>query len=138
MGLYTELLEGQQGTSEKPNKTTTKQKEKGQSVKKGSAASDKVNSTASSTAVNTANSTAIHIFDEADYDDLKAKTYLPRTFKMSDRDAEWLEDTAYRLSKEVRPRRVFQVDIVRLGMKLFENLLSVDKQQLLKILKEIR
>ena len=123
-----------------------RQKEGEKTEKRGKKTVEEEKSTASSTADNTPDSTAsstevqpsLFPFSSDDLDDLKRKGYLPRTFKLSERDADWLEETVYRLSKDLKPRKAFQVDVVRIGMKLFEKVLSSDKKQLLKILEELR
>ena len=119
-------------TPEQEVKKSSRPKTKPRTKKESTA-----NNTASSTANNTADNTAV-LLNDSDIAALKEKAYLPRTFKMSDRESEWLLETAYRLSKELKPHKAYQLDIVRIGMKMFENALASNKKRVLEIIKELR
>lgn len=110
-----------------PPKEQVSQKRKKQPDKQASLPSSKL-----------ASNIAILQFDETDLELLREGAYKAQTFRLSDREVEWLKDVSYRLSKEVKRGKVAQVDILRVSLKLFENLLSVDKATLLKILQAIR
>jgi hypothetical protein len=77
-------------------------------------------------------------FDEADIEALREPASKGQTFRVTAQDIEWLQDTAYRLSKEKRHGKVAQSDILRIGLKLFENLLARDKAALIDLLEEMR
>jgi len=83
------------------------------------------------------NMTILHFTDD-EIEELREPAYKAQTFRLTDREIEWVKDTAYRLSKEVRRGKVSQVDILRIAFKLFENLLSTNKADLLTILEKVK
>ena len=87
---------------------------------------------------NTASNIAILHFDEADIDNLREAAYKPQTYRLSDREVEWVKDTAFKLSKEIKRGRVSQVDILRIGLKLFDNALSINKAEILEIIQSMK
>ncbi len=87
---------------------------------------------------NIASNIAILQLNNEDIEDLKEPSYQPQTYRLSEREIEWIKDTAYRLSKEIRRGKVSQVDILRVAIKLFENLLATNKAELIEILEKIK
>lgn len=93
---------------------------------------------ASNIAIQQASNIAILPFDEADIAALQESTYKPQTFRFSESEVEWLKDTAYRLSKELKRGRVNQVDILRVSLRLFKRLLAADKAGLLQTIEKMK
>ena len=87
---------------------------------------------------NIASNIAILQLTNEDIEDLKEPSYQPQTYRLSEREIEWIKDTAYRLSKEIRRGKVSQVDILRIAIKLFENSLATNKADLIEILEKIK
>jgi len=77
-------------------------------------------------------------FNEDEIEELKEPAYMAQTFRLTEREIEWVKDTAYRLSKEIKRGKVSQADILRIAFKLFENLLEINKAELIKILERIK
>jgi hypothetical protein len=126
MGTYSQLLKTK-ASSAPPIQEQKKKKPKKKATKQTSLQPSKL-----------ASNIAILQFDEDDLESLREGAYKAQTFRLSSREVEWLKDVSYRLSKEVKRGKVAQVDILRVSLKLFENLLSMDKATLLKILQAIR
>ncbi len=93
---------------------------------------------ASNIATNQASNIAILQFDDTDIEHLREAAYKAQTYRFSDREVEWIKDTAHRLSKEIQRGKVAQVDILRVGIKLFEYVLAMNKVELLKILDRMK
>ena len=93
---------------------------------------------ASNIAIQQATNIARWPLGEEDIAALQESTYKPQTFRLSESEVEWLKDTAYRLSKELKRGRVNQVDILRVGLRLFNNLLATNKAGLIKTLEEMK
>lgn len=93
---------------------------------------------ASNIAIQQASNIAILPFDEADIAALQESTYKPQTFRFSESEVEWLKDTAYRLSKDLKRGRVNQVDILRVSLRLFKRLLATDKARLLQTIEKMK
>ena len=87
---------------------------------------------------NIANNIAILQLTNDDIEQLKETAYQAQTYRLSEREIEWIKDTAYRLSKEVKRGKVAQTDILRVSLKLFENLLATNKAGLITILEKIK
>jgi hypothetical protein len=77
-------------------------------------------------------------FTEDEIEELKEPAYMAQTFRLTEREIEWVKDTAYRLSKEIKRGKVSQADILRIAFKVFENLLKSSKADLIKILEKIK
>ena len=92
----------------------------------------------SHTASNTASNIAILQFDDEDIAALRESTYKAATFRLTEIENEWLKDTAYRLSKEVKRGKVWQADVVRIGVKLFQKMLATNKAEVIRILEELK
>ena len=77
-------------------------------------------------------------FNDDEIEELREPAYMAQTFRLTEREIEWVKDTAYRLSKEIKRGKVSQADILRIAFKLFENLLEINKADLIKILERIK
>lgn len=77
-------------------------------------------------------------FTNDEIEDLREPAYMAQTFRLTGREIEWVKDTAYRLSKEIKRGKVSQADILRIALKLFANLLEINKADLIKILERIK
>lgn len=81
---------------------------------------------------------AIEPFTDDDLKALRQSTYNQLNVRGTEAEVEWLKDIAYQLSKEVKPGRVNQQDVIRVGMRLFEKFMDTNKAELVRILKEIK
>jgi hypothetical protein len=77
-------------------------------------------------------------FNDDEIEELREPAYMAQTFRLTRREIEWVKDTAYRLSKEIKRGKVSQADILRIAFKLFANLLEINKADLIKILERIK
>ena len=77
-------------------------------------------------------------FNDDEIEELREPAYQAQTFRLTEREIEWVKDTAYRLSKEIKRGKVSQADILRISFKLFENYLEINKSDLIKILERIK
>ena len=84
------------------------------------------------------NITILQLLDEADLANLREPAYQAQTFRLTEQEIEWVKDTAYRLSKEMKRKKVSQADILRISFKLFAGLLATHKAELLTILERIK
>jgi hypothetical protein len=84
------------------------------------------------------NMTILQLFDEADIATLREPAYQAQTFRLTEHEIEWVKDTAYRLSKEMKRKKVSQADILRISFKLFAWLLATQKAELLTMLERIK
>jgi hypothetical protein len=112
----------------------TKQTSKKAKMIKNKKEVNKVNNTTSNM---TSNITILQ-FGEDEIEKLREPAYMAQTFRLTRREIEWVKDTAYRLSKETKRGKVSQADILRIAFKLFENLLEINKADLIKILERIK
>jgi hypothetical protein len=85
----------------------------------------------------TSNMTILQFTDD-EIEDLREPAYMAQTFRLTEKEIEWVKDTAYRLSKEIKRGKVSQADILRISFKLFESLLEINKADLIKILERIK
>jgi hypothetical protein len=81
---------------------------------------------------------AILQFSEAAIEELREAAYKAQTFRFSETEIEWIKDTAHLLSKEMKRGKVAQVDILRIGLKLFSNALLTNKRDLLTIIERMK
>ncbi len=81
---------------------------------------------------------AILQFDVADIDQLREVAYKAQTFRFSETEVEWIKDTSHSLSKEFKRRKVAQVDILRIALKLFSNALALSKKDILEIIEKMK
>jgi hypothetical protein len=87
---------------------------------------------------NIASNITILQFTEDEIEELREPAYKAQTFRLTEKETEWVKDTSYRLSKEVKRGKVSQADILRISFRLFENLLALNKADLIKILERIK
>ena len=80
----------------------------------------------------------MHLFSDKDIDDLKEPAYMAQTYRLREADVEWAKDTAHKLSKEFKRRKISQADFVRISFKLFEKLLVSNKSVLKDLLEQIK
>jgi hypothetical protein len=71
-------------------------------------------------------------------DELRDPTNDVQTFRLTEKDKEWVKDTSYLLSKEIRRGSVSQTDILRLSFVLFEKLLKTNKPEIIKLIERIK
>jgi hypothetical protein len=81
--------------------------------------------------------TILHL-DETDITRLREATDRVQTYRLTKHEIEWMKDTAYRLSKELKRGKVAQADILRIAILLFEQYLGVHKDELLEILEKMK
>ena len=86
----------------------------------------------------TSNITILQLFSDKDIEELREPAYMAQTYRLRERDIEWIKDTAHELSKEFKRRKVSQTDILRIAFKLFENLLQTNKEELKALLDKIK
>jgi DNA integrity scanning protein DisA with diadenylate cyclase activity len=77
-------------------------------------------------------------FTNDEIEELREPAYKAQTFRLTEKETEWVKDTSYRLSKEIKRGKVSQADILRISFRLFENLLALNKEDLIKILEKIK
>jgi len=85
----------------------------------------------------TSNITILQFTDD-EIEELREPAYKAQTFRLTEREIEWVKDTSYHLSKEIKRGKVSQADILRISFKLFANFLEINKKVLIKILKRIK
>jgi hypothetical protein len=83
------------------------------------------------------NITILQLSDEQ-IDELRDPTNDVQTFRLTEKDKEWVKDTSYLLSKEIRRGSVSQTDILRLSFVLFEKLLKTNKPEIIKLIERIK
>jgi len=71
-------------------------------------------------------------------DELRDPSNDVQTFRLTEKDKEWVKDTAYMLSKEIRRGSVSQTDILRLSFLLFDKLLKTNKPEIIRIFEKIK
>jgi hypothetical protein len=76
--------------------------------------------------------------NEDEIDELRDPTNDVQTFRLTAKDKDWVKDTSYLLSKEIRRGSVSQTDILRLSFVLFEKLLETQRPEIIKILERIK
>jgi len=84
------------------------------------------------------NNITILQFTDDEIEKLREPAYKAQTFRLTEREIEWVKDTSYHLSKEIKYGKISQADILRISFKLFEKLLENNKADLLKILQQIK
>ena len=83
------------------------------------------------------NITILQLSDDQ-IDELRDPTNDVQTFRLTEKDKEWVKDTSYLLSKEIRRGSVSQTDILRLSFVLFEKLLKTNKPEIIKLIERIK
>ena len=91
-----------------------------------------------SKASNIASNITILQLDDKEIDELRDPTNDVQTFRLTAKDKDWVKDTSYLLSKEIRRGSVSQTDILRLSFILFEKLLETNRSEIIKILERIK
>jgi hypothetical protein len=76
--------------------------------------------------------------NDTEIDELRDPTNDVQTFRLTEKDKEWVKDTSYLLSKEIRRGSVSQTDILRLAFVLFEKLLETNKPEIIKLIERIK
>ena len=76
--------------------------------------------------------------NDTEIDELRDPTNDVQTFRLTAKDKDWIKDTSYLLSKEIRRGSVSQTDILRLSFALFEKLLKTNKQEIIKLIEKIK
>jgi hypothetical protein len=76
--------------------------------------------------------------NDGQIDALRDPTNDVQTFRLTEKDKEWVKDTSYLLSKEIRRGSVSQTDILRLSFVLFEKLLKTNKPEIIKLIERIK
>jgi Rad3-related DNA helicase len=92
----------------------------------------------SNIASNIAGNITILQFTDDEIEKLREPAYKAQTFRLTEREVDWVKDTSYRLSKEIKRGKVSQADILRISFKLFSSLLATNKGDLIKILQQIK
>jgi hypothetical protein len=89
-------------------------------------------------ASNIASNITILQLNDGEIDELRDPTNDVQTFRLTAKDKDWVKDTSYLLSKEIRRGSVSQTDILRLSFVLFEKLLETNRPEIIKILERIK
>lgn len=76
-------------------------------------------------------------FTDDEIEELREPAYKAQTFRLTEKEIEWIKDISYLLSKEIKHGKVSQADILRISFKLFEKSLENNKADLIKILQAI-
>ena len=77
-------------------------------------------------------------FSDNEIEELREPAYKAQTFRLTERETEWVKDASYHLSKDIKHGKISQSDILRISFKLFEKFLENNKEDLLKILQQIK
>ena len=77
-------------------------------------------------------------FTDNEMEELREPAYKAQTFRLTERETEWVKDTSYHLSKNIKHGKISQADILRISFKLFEKFLENNKADLVKILQQIK
>jgi hypothetical protein len=83
------------------------------------------------------NITILQLSDDQ-IDELRDPTNDVQTFRLTEKDKEWVKDTSYLLSKEIRRGSVSQTDILRISFVLFAKLLKTNKPEIIKLIEKIK
>ena len=83
------------------------------------------------------NITILQLSDDQ-IDELRDPTNDVQTFRLTEKDKEWVKDTSYLLSKEIRRGSVSQTDILRISFLVFEKLLKTNKPEIIKLIEKIK
>src|SRR4029434_1899756 len=89
-------------------------------------------------ASNIVSSITILQLTDTEIDELRDPTNDIQTFRLTAKDKDWIKDTSYLLSKEIRRGSVSQTDILRLSFVLFEKLLETHKPEIIKLIERIK
>jgi len=125
--------------------STTPQPQILKQIKKAKTQTEKVNKEAKTTKTKEKSSNKNNIvsnitilqFTDDEIEELREPAYKNQTFRLTEKEIDWIKDTSYLLSKEIKHKKISQADILRISFKLFEKLLKSNKADLIKILQEI-
>jgi hypothetical protein len=84
------------------------------------------------------NITILQLLTDEDIEELQEPAYQAQTFRLTEKEIDWIKDIAYQLSKKVKRGKVSQTNIVRLSFKLFEKMLASNDSELMTILEKIK
>jgi hypothetical protein len=101
-------------------------------------ASKQQNKKEDNTTSNIVSNITILQLDNQEIDTLRDPTNDIQTFRLTEKDKEWIKDAAYLLSKEIRRGSVSQTDILRLSFVLFEKLLESHRAEIIQIFERIK
>jgi len=143
MGMFSELKKIEEQKTEEKNKRETNvpppaspppptQKKLQKTVKK-----QQTKKEGNQTSNIVSNITILQLSDDQ-IDELRDPTNDVQTFRLTEKDKEWVKDTSYLLSKEIRRGSVSQTDILRLSFILFEKLLKTNKPEIIKLIERIK
>jgi hypothetical protein len=125
--------------AEEPNGPQPQPAESKQAIQQESNITSNIaNNITSNIANNITSNITILQFSTEDIDQLKEPAYKAQTFRLTEREVEWVRDVSHQLSKEFRRGKVSQADILRVAIKLFENALALNKADVMKILEVIK
>jgi hypothetical protein len=143
MGMFSELKKIEEQKTEEKNKRETNvpppaspppptQKKLQKTVKK-----QQTKKEGNQTSNIVSNITVLQLSDDQ-IDELRDPTNDVQTLRLTEKDKEWVKDTSYLLSKEIRRGSVSQTDILRLSFILFEKLLKTNKPEIIKLIEGIK
>jgi hypothetical protein len=143
MGMFSELKKIEEQKTEEKNKRETNvpppaspppptQKKSQKTLKKQQNKKEENN-----TSHIISNITILQLSDEQ-IDELRDPTNDVQTFRLTEKDKEWVKDTSYLLSKEIRRGSVSQTDILRISFLLFEKLMKKNKPEIIKLIEKIK
>ena len=143
MGMFSELKKIEEQKTEEKNKRETNvpppaspppptQKKLQKTVKK-----QQTKKEGNQTSNIVSNITILQLSDDQ-IDELRDPTNDVQTFRLTEKDKEWVKDTSYLLSKEIRRGSVSQTDILRLSFILFGKLLKTNKPEIIKLIERIK
>lgn len=127
---------GPEAPKKEPMKAVKKKTKKAEKVKEKKEIKQESNIVSNITN-NIASNITILQFTNEEIEELRKPKYQAQTFRLTEREIEWVKDTAYHLSKEIKHGKVSQADILSISFKLFEKTLENNKADLIKILQEI-
>lgn len=86
----------------------------------------------------TSNITILPFLDTSDIEDLKEPATQVQSFRLTDANKEWLQEVAYRINKETKRGKVTQADVLRIAIKFFEKLYTLNKSEIKELLAKIK
>jgi len=143
MGMFSELKKIEDQKTEEKNKAATAippvksptppvQKKAQKPIRKPQSKEDE------NKASNIVSNITILQLNDTEIDGLRDPTNDVQTFRLTAKDKDWVKDTSYLLTKEIRRGSVSQTDILRLSFMLFEKLLETNRPEIIQILERIK
>ena len=86
----------------------------------------------------TSSITILPFLEASDIDDLREPATQVQSFRLTDKNKEWLQEVTYRISKEFKRGRITQADVLRIAIKLFEKVYTTNKAEIKKLLEQIK